>query len=266
MRHNLAKNSYMEKLLEKFRYYSDRRFSTIAGTLVYFLLMSIAPFTLWLTLVFGNVDVEQILAHDTFEAVSPVIRYLKTSAESAASGAGIIFLITSLYSSTNFFYHLRRSGEIIYDCPRVKGGLKLRLFSVLTILATIIIVALIAGVSVIGGAFLENFMPELISRTIAAVFLTMLAFFAAVMLNIIACPYRMNFDDAVTGSLLTTALWLVFAVGFGIYTQFANPERLYGKIAAVIIFLLWSYAMMSCFVIGMINNGSYVRKKQLKKL
>ena len=136
----------MEKLLEKFRYYSDRRFSTIAGTLVYFLLMSIAPFTLWLTLVFGNVDVEQILAHDTFEAVSPVIRYLKTSAESAASGAGIIFLITSLYSSTNFFYHLRRSGEIIYDCPRVKGGLKLRLFSVLTILATIIIVALIAGV------------------------------------------------------------------------------------------------------------------------
>ena len=94
----------------------------------------------------------------------------------------------------------------------------------------------------------------------------MLAFFAAVMLNIIACPYRMNFDDAVTGSLLTTALWLVFAVGFGIYTQFANPERLYGKIAAVIIFLLWSYAMMSCFVIGMINNGSYVRKKQLKKL
>ncbi len=238
----------MEKLLEKFRYYSDRRFSTIAGTLVYFLLMSIAPFTLWLTLVFGNVDVEQILAHDTFEAVSPVIRYLKTSAESAASGAGIIFLITSLYSSTNFFYHLRRSGEIIYDCPRVKGGLKLRLFSV------------------IGGAFLENFMPELISRTIAAVFLTMLAFFAAVMLNIIACPYRMNFDDAVTGSLLTTALWLVFAVGFGIYTQFANPERLYGKIAAVIIFLLWSYAMMSCFVIGMINNGSYVRKKQLKKL
>ncbi len=126
--------------------------------------------------------------------------------------------------------------------------------------------ALIAGVSVIGGAFLENFMPELISRTIAAVFLTMLAFFAAVMLNIIACPYRMNFDDAVTGSLLTTALWLVFAVGFGIYTQFANPERLYGKIAAVIIFLLWSYAMMSCFVIGMINNGSYVRKKQLKKL
>ncbi len=256
----------MEKLLEKFRYYSDRRFSTIAGTLVYFLLMSIAPFTLWLTLVFGNVDVEQILAHDTFEAVSPVIRYLKTSAESAASGAGIIFLITSLYSSTNFFYHLRRSGEIIYDCPRVKGGLKLRLFSVLTILATIIIVALIAGISVIGGAFLENFMPELISRTISAVFLTMLAFFAAVMLNIIACPYKMKFDDAVTGSLLTTALWLVFAVGFGIYTQFANPERLYGKIAAVIIFLLWSYAMMSCFVIGMINNGSYVRKKQLKKL
>lgn len=53
----------MRKILGVIRYYSDRRFSTLAGTLVYFLLMSIAPFILWLTLVFGNVEVDKILSH-----------------------------------------------------------------------------------------------------------------------------------------------------------------------------------------------------------
>ena len=120
----------MQKIIETFKLYSDKRFSTIAGTLVYFLLMSIAPFTLWLTLVFGNVDVERFLSNELFESISPFLRSLKHSAESAASGAGLIFLATSLYSSTNFFYHLRRSGEIIYDSPRVRGGFKLRLSGV----------------------------------------------------------------------------------------------------------------------------------------
>lgn len=257
----------MQKIIDTFRYYSDKRFSTIAGTLVYFLLMSIAPFTLWLTLVFGNVNVERFLSHELFVSVSPFLRTLKHSAESAASGAGIILLVTSLYSSTNFFYHLRRSGEIIYDCPRVRGGFKLRIYSLFLIAAAITLVAGIAGVSVVGNRILGDFLPFYVSDTVSALFLSALAFAAALVLNLIACPYKIKPRQAVTGSLLTTALWLVFAVGFGIYMQFATPERLYGKIASVIIFLLWCYIMMSCLVIGMIKNGSLMPKRvQLKKI
>nr|MDE6505061.1 YihY/virulence factor BrkB family protein [Clostridia bacterium] len=135
----------LNKIITTFRYYSDKRFSTIAGTLVYFLLMSIAPFLLWLTLVFGDVHIEEFLNHNFLESVSPFLKYLKDSAESAASGAGIVLLITSLYSSTNFFYHLRRSGEIIYDSARVKGGLKIRIASLFLIIAAIILVASIGG-------------------------------------------------------------------------------------------------------------------------
>ncbi len=255
------------KIASTVKFYSDKRFSTIAGTLVYFLLMSIAPFTLWLTLVFGNVDAERILSHEIFESVSPVLRYMKQSAESAVSGAGIIFLVTTLYSSTNFFYHLRRSGEIIYGSKRVKAGLKLRLVSLLLIAATITLVAITAAISVVGTRFLNSFLPELVSESISLIFITALAFVVAIILNLVACPYKLKISEVLTGSLLTTVLWLVFAVGFGVYTSFANPERLYGKIAALIIFLLWCYVMMSCFVIGMIKNGSHItRKVQVKSL
>ena len=123
-------------------------------------------------------------------------------------------------------------------------------------LASIILVAAIGGISVVGTKLLDDFLPFYLADIISAVFLAALAFATALVLNLVACPYRLKASDAITGSLLTTALWLVFAVGFAYYTKFASPERLYGKIAAVIIFLLWCYVMMSSFVIGMIKNGS----------
>lgn len=254
----LAKNKRMRKIIETIKYYSDRRFSTLAGTLVYFLLMSIAPFMLWLTLVFGDLQTNTLFSNELIENVSPFLRYLKNSAESAASGPGIVLIVSSLYSSTNFFYHLRRSGEIVYNSSGVKGGFKLRLLSLVYIAVAILLVAFIGAVSVVGTEILDSFMPFYVSDIISSVFLTALAFAVALLLNLIACPYKIKVEEALCGSLLTTALWLVFLVGFGIYTKFATPEKLYGKIASLIVFLLWCYIMMSCFVIGMINNGAHI--------
>ena len=256
----------MSKIISLYKYFSDKRFSTIAGTLVYFLLMSIAPFVLWLTLVCGNIDIERFLSTEFFAAVSPVLRYLKSSAESAASGAGMILLITSLYSSTNFFYHLRRSGEIIYNSRRVKGGLRLRIASLLLIFSTFLVAALLTAMSVTGSWLLDKLLPFFIADIITYSIITATAFTAALILNIFACPYKIKASEATPGSLLTTSLWLIFIVGFNIYTAFANPEKLYGKIAAIIIFLLWCYLMMSSFVIGIIYNGMFKTKREYKKL
>lgn len=256
----------MKKIIDLYKYFSDRRYSTIAGTLVYFLLMSIAPFSLWLTLVCGNVDIEKFLSHELFNAISPILRYLKSSAESAASGAGIVLLVTSLYSSTNFFYHLRRSGEIIYDSKRVKGGIRLRLASLLLIFSAYLLLAVITAASVTGSRLLQKIFPSFLADSVVYIFITATAFACALVLNIFACPYKIKASEAVLGSLLTTILWMIFIVGFNIYTVFARPEKLYGKIAALIIFLLWCYVMMSSFVIGMIYNGMYKVKREYKEL
>lgn len=280
-----AENIYMREFAVKaydsvrktVKYYTDRRFSTIAGTLVYFFLMSITPFLLWLTLVFGNVDVGRFLNHRLLEGARPVLKYLKSAAVAAAEntggissigdlafdGAGIIFLATSLYSSTNFFYHLRRSGEIVYESKNVKNGLRLRLLSVALIAATLLMIALIAGISVIGTTFMEMFLPSGLSDGISLIFITALMFGTAVALNIFACPQKIKPYEAVCGSLLTTALWLIFGFGFGLYLKFSSPEKLYGKIASVIVFLLWCYVMMCCFVIGMLDNGKHIKTEPL---
>ncbi len=256
----------MQGFFGTLKFFSDKRFSTIAGTLVYFLIMSIAPFTLWLTLVLGNVDIERFLSHELFESVSPFLRDLKSSAEGAASGAGIILLITTLYSSTNFFYHLRRSGEIIYDSPKLKGGLRLRLASLALIFATFLLIALIAAMAVAGSWILDQIMPYFLSDIFSYTFITATAFAVALVLNIFACPFKLKAEEAVAGSLLTTLLWLVCLVGFTVYLNYANPEMLYGKIASIIIFLLWCYVMMTCFVVGIIYNGMFKSRRIMKKL
>lgn len=256
----------MRQAYELYRYFSEKHYSTISGTLVYFLLMSIAPFLLWLTLLLGSVNTENLMSNEIFAAINPIVSYLKSSAETAASGAGIVLLITSLYSSTNFFYHLRRSGEMIYGVNRKKGGIRLRLAALAIIAGTIVCVALIAAIPVFGAQFLSTFMPEVVADIISYTFITLIAVFAAVLLNCFACPYKLGFDGAISGSLLTTALWLIFATGFTIYLRFADPTKLYGRIAAIIIFLLWCYIMINCLVVGIIYNEKNLLIKRSKKL
>ena len=248
------------------KFYTDKRFSTIAGTLVYFLLMSLAPFIVWLSLLLGGADLEQFISGALFDYLTPFLSYLKYSAQTAASGAGIILLATSLYSSTNFFYHLRRSGEIIYESTKVKGGIKLRIISAVLIIITIAAIAFLAAVAFTGRLILLIFMPEILCNIISIIFVALLTFAIVILLNIFACPYKLSVSDVLIGSLITTILWIFFVIGFAIYVRYASPGKLYGAIASVIVFLLWCYFMMSCFVIGMIKNGSDMKTRQYKKL
>ena len=244
----------MRKVVEEIKYFSDKRFSTLAGTLVYFLLMSVTPFLFWLALIVGEIDLRVFTDNEIFSAVTPVLEYLQTSAKGATGGAGVILLVTSLWSSTNFFYHLRRSGEIIYDNRLKKSGLSLRFSSLLAVFAAIILIAFAAAVPFLGLGVLTSIMPDWLAQSISIVFLTMSAFFIALLLNVFACPYNLGFENTLPGVFLTVALWLIFAVGFTVYLRFADPQRLYGAIAAVIVFLLWSYLMVNSLVIGIIYN------------
>ena len=256
----------MRHLTEFYKYFSDKRYSTISGTLVYFLLMSVTPFMFWLALIAGSVDLSSFTSNQLFAAVTPVLEYLKKSAEGATSGASVVLIFTSLWSSTNFFYHLRRSGEIIYDKNIKKGGLRLRFTSLLLVFGTVILIACAAAVPFLSYSVLDYIMPTVVANTISIVFLTMFAVFVAYLLNLFACPYRLDFYSAMPGSLLTTALWLICATGFTVYLQFANPQRLYGAVAAVIVFLLWCYVMINSLVIGIIYNSRYMPRRAKVKL
>ena len=93
-----------------------------------------------------------------------------------------------------------------------------------------------------------------------------IALFAALMLNLFACPVKTDLCGVLSGSLLTVLLWLVFASGFTLYTKYADPSKLYGAAAAIIVFLLWCYLMINSLVVGMIYNSLFIVKRKISPL
>ena len=94
-----------------------------------------------------------------------------------------------------------------------------------------------------------------------------IAFALVLLLNLYICPYRIGVKNAVWGSLLTVLLGGLASFGFTIYTSFSSLEKLYGAAVFFILFLLWLYLLMICFVIGVIFNCYLLEKdKKLKMI
>lgn len=237
---------------------TSKKYSTIAGTLVYFFIMSVVPFAFWLTLLCGRfVDYEAVLRLKVFAGVEELIGYIFESARSAADGAGAVLLVTTLYSSTNLFYHIRLSGELIYDCGR-GGGIRLRLLALALMFAVILSLSAVVAVFSAAYYFISKYIGGTAADVAAYLLLAAAAFLFAVILNVYICPLRVKFKEVALGAAVTTVLWALAAVGFGVYLSFAGASKLYGAVSAVIVFLLWLYIMMSCFIIGVIFNSDRI--------
>ena len=241
---------------------SAHRFTTIAGTLVFFLIMSLVPFLFWLSLLFGGADalLDRVLELELFGWARDLISFLRANAEGATAGASLFLVATTLWSSSAFFYHLRRSGEIVYEVRRRGRGIKARLGAIaLTLAAMLGIVA--AGGATLGIALLTRRLPVWLSLPADLAALLAVGFLAAWLLNVYACPYRNAVRPLAFGSFLTALAWLVASAAFAVYFRFSNPERLYGALSLVIVFLLWLYWLMIFFTAGMIFNRRAVGKR-----
>ena len=155
----------MEKLRALYRYLrkqydmlSLKKYTTIAGTLVFFLIMSIVPLSFWITLLVGRLPIqtEQVLSLPVFDSVKEVLLYVQREAENATAGASILLILTTLYSSTNLFYQMRRSGEIIYDYHKKRQGFRVRLGAFLLLLIVMAAVIVFLLLFALGSFLFSN--------------------------------------------------------------------------------------------------------------
>lgn len=257
----------LKGIKDEYRVLTSKKYTTVAGTLVYFFIMSVVPFAFWLTLLFGKIiDYDTLLNLKLFSGAEKFISYIIESARSATDGAGIVLIVTTLYSATNLFYHIRRSGEIIYDFGHV-GGIRVRLSALVIMLLAVVSIA--AVIAVLSAAYyvLAKFIGGIAAESAAYICIIAAAFFFALALNLYICPFKLKIKEALPGTAITTCLWTGAVVAFGIYLHFANVSRLYGAVSVIIVFLLWLYIMMNCFVIGVIFNSARIDRvdREIKK-
>ena len=253
---------------DAFAYLSSKKYTTLAGTMTFFLILSVVPFLFWLTFLFGRleIDFDRILDLEIFAEFKDILHYLREQAQSAQAGASVILLATTLYSSTNLFYHMRRSGEIIYDVTRKKAALIVRLSAVALIF--IVMLLLFVGISLflLGTALLPRILPSFAAQFAVYVLFGCVVFALLLLLNLYICPYRVRVGDVLWGSLLTLLLGGIASFGFSIYVRFSSIGKLYGAAVFLILFLLWLYVLMTCFVIGVIFNCYLLERDKKQKI
>lgn len=258
---NHVKNTY-NKIKGTISYLSSKRYTTIAGTLSFFLIMSIVPFVFWLTLLFGNlnVDYERIFDLQIFAGIRETLYYFLDAARNATTGASILLIATTLYSSTNLFYHMRRSGEIIYDYRHKKSGILVRVSALILMFIIMLMLFVEIAVFLLLGNFIRKIFHTVFAQIAVYFLLAGLAFLFVLILNLYICPYKVDFQDVVWGSLITVSLGGVASFAFSLYLGFKTMEKLYGAVTFFIIFLLWVYILMICFVTGAIINCHLIEK------
>ncbi len=247
-------------LKEKYRLLTLKKYTTLAGTLVFFLIMSIVPLSFWATILIGKIpfDTERILALPVFESVKNVLFYVQKEAKNATASVSLVLLFTTLYSSTTLFYQMRKSGEIIYNHPRPKKGLRLRVYALLLLLIVMLVVLAFVILFAIGSFLFSQFLSPTWETIADYALLLALSFALVLVLNAYICPYKVPLKKFIFGTAITVSAWVVAVVGFTVYLKISNMDKLYGALSAIIVFLLWLYVLMICFIAGVIFNSERI--------
>ncbi len=119
------------------------------------------------------------------------------------------------------------------------------------------------------GTFLfSRFLSELVEVVADYILLVALAFALVLLLNMYICPYKAPVRSFLSGTIITVFAWAVAVMGFAIYLKVSNMDKLYGALSTVIVFLLWIYMLMLCFIAGVIFNSEKIvvtRQKRRKE-
>ncbi len=233
---------------------------------MFFFIMSVMPLAFWLTLFIGKlpVNTDQILGLPVFSSVRKVFDFIQKEASQATAGASVILVFTTLYSATNLFYQIRRSGEIIYEFHREKQGLKLRLGALILLIVVVLGLVAFLLLFAFGSLLFSRLLSSAWKKLADYALLAALAFLLVLLLNIYICPYKEKVKSFIKGTVITVVAWGGAVVGFSAYLKIGNVSRLYGALSTVIVFLLWLYVMTICFIAGVIFNSEKILRKRHK--
>lgn len=244
---------------------SQKRVTTLAGTLAFFLLLSAVPLAFVLTLVLNwlqlSFDVTSLFNFPT--EVGAVLHQIFAAAQQASQGLTLVFVLTTLYTATNFFYHIRISGELIYGEKHKRAGWLIRLSSFIILFLILACAIVCIVLFVFSSKLFLYILPQMAVGVVKYIVLLGILFVTLFIINLYACPYRLKFQNALPGTAFTTIYWVLFTMGFSIYVNyFGRYDRLYGAFTILIITLVWVYFLMMGLAAGFVFNDLWMRRKK----
>jgi membrane protein len=281
---DLPKHVWWATVKRTFREFNDDDMFDWAAALTYYSVLSLFPAIIVLVSLVGLAgesatgplieNIQQLAPGQARDMLVDVVRQL-AGASGTAGVAAIIGLLSALWAASGYIGGFIRASNAIYEVEEGRPVWKTIPLRVVLTLAMVILLAVCAlGVVVTGtvadrvGHMLGLGSTGVLVWDIAKWPVLALLISLAIALLYWASPNvrHPGFRWLTPGSMLAVLVWVVASAGFGFYVaNFASYNKVYGSLAAVVIFLVWLWISNLAVLFGAEFDAELTRSKQIEQ-
>jgi membrane protein len=249
--------------------------------LTYFFLLSFFPFLIFLVALAGLVlddpesAVRRLVSESAGflprEAVELLVVYLDRTLRGTGSGVLVFGIVTTLWMGSAASISITKAANRAYGLYETRPFWKLRGTSVLLALGFTLLMASLSLVA-FGVETLIGRLGGPLGSLLAVWDVARWAFaFAVVTLALSILYYlapdaRVPFKWITPGGFTATILMFTASTALSFYaSRLGNYDRIYGQLGAVIVFMLWLYAMGLTVLVGVEINAVLARRVEDEK-
>ena len=258
------------------------RVLNMAAGLSYYFLLSLFPLLIALATLLGYLPIPNLFNQSMDfaarfvpgEAMGLVRRILQSVLTPNRGGLLSIGLVGTIWAASGGFSAMVDALDIAYDARASRPMLKQRLLAVALTFITGGLMALAMLLTMVGdraGHFLGNilhlsYMFERSWPFIRWGIIGLCIVLSMELLYFLGPNVKQRFKHTLPGALIGTVLWILISAGVNVYvSHFANYNKTYGTIGAVIALLFWLYVSSIAILIGAEFNAELL-KAEGKKL
>jgi membrane protein len=253
----------------------------LAGQLTYFFLLSFFPFLIFLVALAGLVlddpesAVRRLVSESAGflprEAIELLVVYLDRTLRGTGSGVLVFGIVTTLWMGSAASISITKAANRAYGLYETRPFWKLRGTSVLLALGFTLLMASLSLVAFgvetligrIGGSLGSLLAVWDVARWAFAFAVVTLALS---ILYYLAPDARVPFKWITPGGFTATILMFTASTALSFYaSRLGNYDRIYGQLGAVIVFMLWLYAMGLTVLVGVEINAVLARRVEDEK-
>jgi len=279
---DLKRESWTAALKRTWSEFREDNMSDWAAALTYYSVLAIFPALLAVVSVLGLIGpsaTQPLIDNINTLAPGPAKDLLVSSIRNiqhSSGAAGVLFVVSialAIWSASGYVAAFMRASNVIYDVGEGRPIWKTLPTRVLTTLALLVMLALVAvGVTVTGSVASSVGQSLGVGDTAVTVWgiakwpVVVLVVMAMFGLLYWAAPNvkHPRFRWVTPGSIAGVVLWIVASVLFAVYVgNFSSYNKTYGALGGVIVFLIWMWLSNLAILYGAELNAELERQRAI---
>lgn len=250
-----------------YRLLKSYNFTTLAGTIAFFFIVNGGSLAFLISLTLNLFHFDYNLSITNNNTIKQILTYLNLSPSNGYTPYYIVLIATSIWSSSTFFYHIIKTGELIYKTMRKPYHFFHRITSIILVFIFIVIILISLVLLLILNYLNNRINNSFIKLTLKVSLYFILPIVIIIYFMLFVPPIRLKINEIYKGTLFTIIFWFLISILFRVYLNiFTNFKAIYGALTFLIITMIYIYLLAIGLVIGLIVNLEEISKIKNKNI